>query len=121
MNESTPVHPSHYSSGGIEAIDVIDAFSLDFNLGNVVKYVLRARLKGKGVEDLEKAEWYLKRALKVRQPKDPSPPQTHDVKYSYSVEKCAVCDCQEQWQFAVMGINLCKRHGLELSVSRKEQ
>ena len=38
---SDPVHnPSHYKSGGIEVIDVIEAFELNFRLANVIKYVL---------------------------------------------------------------------------------
>lgn len=55
-------HPDHYqSAGGIEVIDVIDAFGLNFNLGNAVKYILRAGKKGDAREDLGKACWYLKR------------------------------------------------------------
>ena len=61
---SDPVHnPSHYKSGGIEVIDVIEAFELGFHLGNVVKYVLRAGRKGDALEDLEKAAWYLDREI----------------------------------------------------------
>ena len=61
---SDPVHnPPHYKSGGIEAIDVIEAFKLGFHLGNVVKYVLRAGRKGDALEDLEKAAWYLDREI----------------------------------------------------------
>ena len=52
-------HPNHYKSKGIEAIDVIDAFGLDFCLGNVVKYVLRAGRKVNALEDIEKAKWYI--------------------------------------------------------------
>jgi hypothetical protein len=52
-------HPEHYQSNGIEAIDVIEAFDLNFNLGNVIKYVLRAGRKGNKKVDLEKAHWYL--------------------------------------------------------------
>ena len=62
MND--PVHnPPHYKSGGIEAIDVIEAFELGFNLGNVLKYVLRSGRKGDALEDLEKAAWYLDREI----------------------------------------------------------
>ena len=62
MND--PVHnPSHYKSGGIEAIDVIEAFELNFRLANVIKYVLRAGRKGDALEDLEKAAWYLDREI----------------------------------------------------------
>ncbi len=61
---SDPVHnPSHYKSGGIEVIDVIEAFELGFRLANVVKYVLRAGRKGDALEDLEKAAWYLDREI----------------------------------------------------------
>ena len=56
-------HPQHYQSGGIEVIDIIEAFGLDFSLGNVVKYVLRCTAKGKPVEDLKKARWYLDRTI----------------------------------------------------------
>ncbi len=56
-------HPPHYKAGGIEAIDVIEAFKLDFNLGNSVKYILRAGRKGAALEDLRKAAWYLARAI----------------------------------------------------------
>ena len=62
MND--PVHnPSHYKSGGIEVIDVIEAFELNFRLANVIKYVLRAGRKGDALEDLEKAAWYLDREI----------------------------------------------------------
>lgn len=56
-------HPDHYISSSIEAIDVIEGFELNFNLGNVIKYILRADKKGNKKQDLEKAEWYLKREL----------------------------------------------------------
>jgi len=57
--------PSHYTDGGIETIDFIEAKGLDFNLGNAVKYISRAGKKdpSKKVEDLEKARWYLNREI----------------------------------------------------------
>ena len=58
-------HPPHYKSGGIETIDFIEAKGLNYNLGNVVKYITRADLKGDRKENLEKALWYLKRELGV--------------------------------------------------------
>ena len=63
---SDPVRsPSHYRSGGIEALDVIEAFGLDFVRGNVIKYTLRAGRKdpSKTIEDLEKAKFYLDREI----------------------------------------------------------
>ena len=60
-------HPSHYRSDtGFEAIDVIEAWGLGFNLGNVVKYIARAGHKGDAAEDLEKARWYLSREIESR-------------------------------------------------------
>ena len=56
-------NPSHYVTGGIETIDFIEAKVLGFNLGNVVKYISRADHKGKRIEDLEKARFYLDREI----------------------------------------------------------
>jgi hypothetical protein len=56
-------HPAHYKAGGIETIDFIEAKKLGYNLGNVVKYITRADLKGNRKQDLEKALWYLKREI----------------------------------------------------------
>jgi hypothetical protein len=47
-------NPAHYKVGGIETIDFIEAKNLNYNLGNVVKYVTRAGHKGSRKEDLEK-------------------------------------------------------------------
>ncbi len=54
-----PVNPPHYRAhpSGIECIQVTRHFS--FNLGNVIKYLWRAPLKGAQLEDLKKARWYL--------------------------------------------------------------
>lgn len=56
-------HPSHYKVGGIETIDFIEAKKLNYNLGNVVKYLTRADHKGNRKQDLEKARWYLTREI----------------------------------------------------------
>lgn len=57
-------HPAYYKTGDIEAIDVIEAWNLDFCLGNTVKYISRAgRKSDKVIEDLEKAAWYLNRKI----------------------------------------------------------
>jgi hypothetical protein len=55
--------PNHYTAGGVETIDFIEAKKLNFHLGNVVKYVSRAGMKGQYVQDLEKAAWYLAREI----------------------------------------------------------
>jgi len=58
-------HPSHYTFGKIEVIDAIEGLALegDFLLGNVLKYVARAKHKGAELEDLKKARWYLERKI----------------------------------------------------------
>lgn len=56
-------HPNHYTQGGIEVIDAIEAWGLGFCEGNVVKYVARAKFKMGELEDLKKARWYLDRCI----------------------------------------------------------
>lgn len=59
-------HPSHYKQGmpeGVEVIDIIEAQEFDFYLANTTKYLLRAQYKGRLVEDLKKAQWYLERKI----------------------------------------------------------
>ena len=63
-------HPPHYNQGGMEVIDVIEAGIGDqgfvgYLLGNILKYLLRFRHKGKPVEDLKKARWYLDKLIFV--------------------------------------------------------
>ena len=60
-------NPPHYTTGKIEVIDFIEDKQLGFHLGNVVKYVARADYKGKPIEDLKKAAWYLSREIARRE------------------------------------------------------
>ncbi len=65
-------HPDHYGgeSNPYEAIKVIEAWDLNFHLGNVVKYISRAGKKSENnIEDLKKAEWYLNRYVEFIQRK----------------------------------------------------
>ena len=55
-------HPSHYVKG-IEPIEIIESWDLNFSLGNAIKYILRSPYKGKQIEDLEKARWYIDREI----------------------------------------------------------
>tara|TARA_Y100001970_G_C14071008_1_gene769433 strand:+ start:917 stop:1129 length:213 start_codon:yes stop_codon:yes gene_type:complete len=57
-------HPKHYNAGVIEVIDAIESWDMGFCDGNVIKYVARHKLKGKPIEDLKKAKWYLERLIK---------------------------------------------------------
>ena len=61
--------PFHYTQGDIECIDAIKAATGDgyeyYLQGNILKYLWRYRYKN-GVEDLKKAEWYLKKLIEVK-------------------------------------------------------
>ena len=56
---ANPTNPDHYRERGTEPIDVINTWGLNFNLGNVIKYVVRAEHKGNQELDLRKAIFYL--------------------------------------------------------------
>jgi len=67
-NKEMVNHPEHYKFGKnneYEAIKVIEAWELDFHLGNTVKYISRAGKKetDKELQDLKKAAWYLQRRI----------------------------------------------------------
>jgi len=65
--DSNPVnHPNHYNDhpSGVECLDIVR--HMNFNLGNVIKYVWRADLKEDAVQDLEKALFYLKDEIEKR-------------------------------------------------------
>lgn len=61
-------HPKHYTQGGVECIDAIEAATAHLNgndaflTGQVIKYMWRWKQKN-GVEDLSKAQWYLNRLI----------------------------------------------------------
>jgi len=54
--------PAHYTKG-IETIDYIESWEMDFRAANVIKYVTRAPHKGKPLSDLKKARWYINRMI----------------------------------------------------------
>lgn len=74
-------YPPHYTSGGIENVDFVMQKGLNFCLGNVVKYVVRAgkkrsssksiTLEAKALEDLKKAAWYLNKEIEFREAQMP--------------------------------------------------
>lgn len=62
-------HPSHYTQGGIECIDAMEAalgkqVVMDFCLGNAFKYIFRCKNKN-GLEDVKKANWYLNKLIEL--------------------------------------------------------
>lgn len=65
MSDDKVNHPTHYTSyRGLEIIDLVE--QMNFNRGNAVKYIARAGLKNPEteLEDLKKAEWYIKREIR---------------------------------------------------------
>ena len=57
-----PINPDHYNKS-VQPIDAIEAWGLNYNCGNVVKYLARHNFKGAALEDLKKARWYLDREI----------------------------------------------------------
>lgn len=74
MNDPV-LHPAHYCShpSGTECIEITEHFN--FNLGNAIKYIWRADLKGKDDEDLKKAVFYINREISRRRPTPTNPRQ----------------------------------------------
>lgn len=66
MSNDAVEHPTHYTShpSGVECITVTE--HMGFNLGNALKYIWRADLKNDAIEDLRKAEWYIRREIDRR-------------------------------------------------------
>lgn len=96
MSQDAVNNPAHYTSGGIEVIDAIEAWDLNFHRGNAVKYVARAGKKdpAKELEDLRKARWYIDREIvRLEPPVAPSLPQpvrvrtTGQIGYITAVDK----------------------------------
>lgn len=73
VSQVDKINPAHYvaDSEGIQAIDIIEIFGLNFSKGNVIKYTLRSGRKSehgyddltKEIEDLNKAKWYVEREV----------------------------------------------------------
>jgi hypothetical protein len=65
------INPSHYKQGKFETIDVIEDITKDgfdsYLVGNIIKYLSRYKYKN-GLEDLKKAQWYLERLVKQKEP-----------------------------------------------------
>jgi hypothetical protein len=67
MTTHDPVNnPKHYTKhpSGVECIQITE--HMGFCLGNAIKYIWRADLKGDAIEDLQKAVWYIEREIKRR-------------------------------------------------------
>lgn len=74
-------HPKHYGGedNTYEAIKVIDAWGVDFYLGNVLKYICRAGKKTGQLEDLKKAKWYLDQKISKIEERKTTHGETHRI------------------------------------------
>ncbi len=61
-----PINPPHYKThpSGVECITITE--HMGFCLGNAIKYIWRADEKGRAIEDLKKAVWYIEREIALR-------------------------------------------------------
>lgn len=83
-------HPAHYGGDTTyETIKVIEAWDLDFCLGNTVKYISRAGKKGDELTDLKKAQFYLERRIGQLESQDP--PQTVAKQETKDTKRCNTC------------------------------
>ncbi len=82
--------PPHYNKYGVECIEAIQSATgegFEYYLqGNIIKYLWRYRYKN-GVQDLEKAQWYLNKLIAVKKGEKPSP----DLFTSFGIELSDGC------------------------------
>jgi hypothetical protein len=78
-------HPPHYEDhpSGIECIEITR--NMDFDLGNALKYIWRADSKGRKIEDLKKAIWYLNDARPLY--RRHALPSTVALQFQYVIDK----------------------------------
>jgi hypothetical protein len=67
-SNNTQIGGDHYQKQGIQPWDIIEQYDLDFFAGNIVKYILRYKYKN-GLEDLQKAEHYIKKLIELEKEK----------------------------------------------------
>ena len=60
MVDESVIIPSYYNKANMSVIDIIDEYELNFNKGNIIKYILRSGKKSKDTEiqDIQKAMRY---------------------------------------------------------------
>lgn len=99
-------HPAHYQSNGMEVIDVIESFTSDLtgieavDTANVIKYICRWKHKN-GIQDLEKARWYLEHLIEHMKGKneEPKSDEQNDILMKTVCSLCgnAVYQCWDTW------------------------
>jgi hypothetical protein len=65
VDAADPINPPHYKDLSPEPIDVIEGWKLPYHLGTVIKYLARHPHKGRPLEDLKKARWFLDRYIEL--------------------------------------------------------
>ena len=75
MSEDKVNHPRHYNVNwkgeqAIETFDYIRSWKMDYPESNIIKYVTRHPYKGKSLQDLKKARWYLDRLIQEVEAKE---------------------------------------------------
>jgi len=100
-------HPSHYQGERVEAIDVIESYSLNFSLGNAIKYLLRAGKKPDSSyeEDLAKAVWYIQREIQRSKKDETQPRQEPQDVYLLQVREHAQAILPNEERLALRGQN----------------
>lgn len=95
MENNEVNHPAHYCQGGIECIDAIEAATTNLTgieavcTANVIKYIWRRKQKN-GAQDLQKAQWYLNRLLKI----------TENEECFKKISRCIKINEEGEMQFA---------------------
>lgn len=85
-NHHNPIEPQHYRYSHIQPIHVIDAWNLNFCLGNTIKYIARHQQQHhqhphqseRPINDLKKALWYLQYAISKLEHQQPSNQSTQE-------------------------------------------
>lgn len=62
--------PGHYNQARVECIEIIEDLGLGYFTGCVMKYLYRFQFKGKPLEDLKKARWYLNKKIECLETND---------------------------------------------------
>lgn len=86
-------HPKHYNSGKIEVIEFLEDQKLEPHEWNTVKYVCRAQHKGRRIEDLEKAIWYLRRKIELlkAEAEGRAAKRPNDMTVKHATHQCRKC------------------------------
>lgn len=101
-NSEAVNHPSHYNAGKIEVIEFLEDQKLDPHEFCAVKYITRAKHKGRQIQDLEKAIWYIRRKIELlkasAEGREPTRPNDMNCDHSKldTYGRCLKCGAAEK-------------------------